>query len=148
MQGRILEYNFSRRAGVISGADGQHYPFDIQAWRDSSPPAPGLEVDFMASSGRATSVYRYSGSAAAGVARKSKGTAAVLAFFLGGFGVHKFYLGYPGAGLTMLLVTVLSLGILGILVIAPIAFIEFIIYLAKSEEDFHKTYVVGSRSWF
>lgn len=33
---------------------------------------------------------------------KTKGVAILLAFFLGGFGVHKFYLGRTGAGLMYL----------------------------------------------
>ena len=35
--------------------------------------------------------------------KKSRGTAAVLALLLGGFGVHKFYLGRTKAGILMLL---------------------------------------------
>ncbi|WP_417287999.1 TM2 domain-containing protein [Corynebacterium variabile] len=38
----------------------------------------------------------------AGAAPKSKGTAAVLAFFLGGWGAHNFYLGQNGLGFTKL----------------------------------------------
>ena len=38
--------------------------------------------------------------------------AGVLGIVLGPLGIHKFVLGYTGAGLVMLLVSVLSLGIL------------------------------------
>lgn len=38
---------------------------------------------------------------------KSRVTAGVLAILLGGFGVHKFYLGMTGAGVTMLLIGLL-----------------------------------------
>jgi TM2 domain-containing membrane protein YozV len=34
--------------------------------------------------------------------QKSKSTAALLAFFLGGAGIHRFYLGYTGIGFTQL----------------------------------------------
>jgi hypothetical protein len=43
---------------------------------------------------------------------KSKLAAGLLGIFLGAFGIHRFYLGYTGVGLTMLLLTVLSLGLL------------------------------------
>lgn len=39
---------------------------------------------------------------------KSKKVAGVLGIFLGVFGVHNFYLGYIGKGLTQLLISVLS----------------------------------------
>jgi len=49
---------------------------------------------------------------------KSKVAAGVLGIFLGVLGVHRFYLGYTGLGLTMLLLSVLSFGLL-----APFIFI-------------------------
>ena len=78
-------------------------------------------------------------------AKKNKTVAAVLAFTLGGFGAHKFYLGHKGAGIVHLL---LSLTIIGALVNVPICVVEFFIYLSKSEEDFHQTYVVNRRRFF
>ena len=36
------------------------------------------------------------------VTKRSKTVAAVFALFLGGFGIHKFYLGRPGWGCVML----------------------------------------------
>lgn len=50
--------------------------------------------------------------ASAGSNQKSKNTAAILAFFLGGMGVHNFYLGYPGRGIAQIIVGPLA-GILG-----------------------------------
>ena len=43
---------------------------------------------------------------------KSKVVAALFAFFLGGLGVHNFYLGYTGKAVAQLLISVLSCGIL------------------------------------
>jgi TM2 domain-containing membrane protein YozV len=37
------------------------------------------------------------------VERKSKGVAILLTFFLGGFGIHRFYLNRPGSGVMYLL---------------------------------------------
>ena len=78
-------------------------------------------------------------------ARKSKTTAALLAFLLGGFGAHKFYLGYTGAGLVHL---GLSLTVIGALVNVPVCVVEFLIYLSKSDEEFHQTYVVNRKRFF
>lgn len=58
--------------------------------------------------------------------------AGLFGIFLGGFGVHRFYLGYTGIGVVMLLLTVLSLGILGV-VSAVWGLIEGILILAKSD---------------
>lgn len=41
---------------------------------------------------------------------KSKIAAGLLGIFLGSFGVHNFYLGYTGKGITQLLISVLSFG--------------------------------------
>ena len=43
---------------------------------------------------------------------KSKILAGLLGIFLGGLGVHNFYLGYTGKGVAQLLITILSLGFL------------------------------------
>ena len=85
--------------------------------------------------------------------RKSKShvIAALLAVFLGMFGVHKFYLGYNQTGFVMLAVTVLgSLVTFGValLVVEVISLIEAGIYLIKSQEAFEETYVLNKREWF
>ena len=46
---------------------------------------------------------------------KSKTVAILLAFFLGGLGIHRFYLGHNSSGLAMLLLTVLTCGWGGII---------------------------------
>lgn len=43
--------------------------------------------------------------------QKSKVTAGVLGILLGGFGVHRFYLGYTGIGIAQIVVTIFTLGI-------------------------------------
>ena len=45
-------------------------------------------------------------------AQKSRVAAGLLALFLGGLGIHNFYLGRTGIGLLQLLLTVLTLGVL------------------------------------
>ena len=78
-------------------------------------------------------------------ARKNKVVAALLAFFLGPLGIHKFYLNRGGAGILMLLLTV---SLIGAIITVPLALIECIIYLVQSDESFHEKYVVGKASWF
>ena len=83
--------------------------------------------------------------------RKDKVAAALLAFFFGGLGIHKFYLGYTGAGVVMLLVSIIGgLCTWGIatVVIELIALIEGIIYLVKPDDEFEEIYVIGKRTWF
>lgn len=73
---------------------------------------------------------------------KSRVTAALLAFFLGGLGVHKFYLGRTGAGLAMLFGSLLGFILLFIpnVVVGIIALIDFIVLLAMSDGEFHQRY--------
>lgn len=69
--------------------------------------------------------------------------AGVLGIVLGGFGVHKFVLGYTQEGIIQLVVTFVTCG-MGSL----IGFVEGIIYLTKTDEDFYQTYQVGKKGWF
>jgi TM2 domain-containing membrane protein YozV len=73
--------------------------------------------------------------------------AGICGVILGGFGVHKFILGYTGAGIIMLLVSVLSCGALYPLM-HLIGLIEGIIYLAKPDDDFVRLYIDGRKEWF
>jgi TM2 domain-containing membrane protein YozV len=77
----------------------------------------------------------------------SKIAAGICGILLGSFGIHKFILGYTGAGLIMLLVTVLTC-FLASPVMHIIGLVEGIIYLTKSDEDFVRLYVDGRREWF
>jgi TM2 domain-containing membrane protein YozV len=64
---------------------------------------------------------------------KSRLAAALLAFFLGGFGVHKFYLGRVGQGILYLL-------FFWTFIPAIVAFVEMIIYLTMTDEAFAAKY--------
>jgi len=64
---------------------------------------------------------------------KSRLAAALLALFLGGFGVHKFYLGRPVWGIVYLLLC-------WTFIPAFVAFIEFIVYLCMSDASFAAKY--------
>jgi len=85
-----------------------------------------------------------------GSPQKDKWVAVLLAFFLGAFGLHKFYLGYKTEGIIMLVVSLVG-GLcagLGLLVMEIFAIIEAVRYLILTQEDFERTYVYGSKGWF
>jgi len=77
--------------------------------------------------------------------------AGIFGIVLGALGVHKFVLGYTGAGIAMLTISVvgsfLTCGIAPSLV-AVIGLIEGIIYLTKTDEEFVRTYIDNQRAWF
>jgi TM2 domain-containing membrane protein YozV len=77
----------------------------------------------------------------------NKIAAGVCGIILGGFGVHKFILGYTGAGVIMLLSSLLSCGVLyGVMHI--IGLVEGIVYLTKTDDEFVRLYVDGRKEWF
>ena len=71
------------------------------------------------------------------VGQKSKVAAALLAFFLGGLGIHRFYLGYAGTGVIMLVLALASLLTFGItgLIVGIWAIIDFILILTGGLKD-------------
>lgn len=64
---------------------------------------------------------------------KKKSTAVLLCFFLGGFGIHRFYLGQTGLGVAYLLFS-------WTLIPLFIALIDFIGFLCMSDEKFNRKY--------
>lgn len=146
MKGKILEFNESSRLGVIAGEDGKRYTLDLAEWKAASQPKAGLAIDFTCVGDKATAVYLDSHTSV----NNKKIAAALLAFFLGAFGAHKFYLGYTKQGVIMLLVFLFGFILLGLpsVAIGVIAFIEFVIYLTKSDDEFEKVYVIGHKYWF
>jgi TM2 domain-containing membrane protein YozV len=154
MHGRVLAFEFRTGEGHISGSDGKRYRFSVGEWKPGVAPKAGQAVDFETAGDEALQIYAAVGGVptigALGVERKDKITAALLAFFLGGLGIHKFYLNRPGAGIAMLLISVFGFLLVGLptLIICIIAFVEFIIYLTLSDEEFEKRYAPGGQSWF
>lgn len=85
------------------------------------------------------------------VSPKSKVAAGLLGIFLGGLGIHKFYLGYTKEGIIMLLISLIAGCItcgVASAVVGIIGLIEGILYLTKSDEDFQRIYVEGHKGWF
>jgi TM2 domain-containing membrane protein YozV len=90
---------------------------------------------------------RLNGRASGDPRASTKIAAGICAILLGYFGVHKFILGYTGAGLIMLLVTILTCFVAAP-VMAIIGVIEGIIYLVKPDEEFIRTYIENQKQWF
>ena len=163
MKGTILDYSIQKNDGVITADDGTRYKFTGADWKADSHPERGQKVDFDVSDGKAVDIYmalveqgspaivssRTAGVHQSSVRTKSKVTAGVLAIVLGGFGVHKFYLGYVGTGFIFLAIWIVGLLIfIGPLVVGVIGIIEGIRYLSMSDEQFDQTYVKNSKLWF
>jgi TM2 domain-containing membrane protein YozV len=77
----------------------------------------------------------------------TKIAAGVCGILFGALGIHKFILGLTGAGVTMLLISILSCGV-GAAVMHIFGIIEGIIYLTKSDAEFYQTYFVEKKAWF
>ena len=134
----------------------QFVPQDVQAAPQYQQPAPQYQQPF-ANPGQPMNVVvnvAPTGYAQPYVAQKSKVAAALFAFFLGGFGVHGFYLGNTSMGIVLLLVTLISfplmlilIGFFSLFVVSIICLIQAILYIAASDQDFDQKYVIEKR-WF
>ena len=139
MKGQILDFSIQTNTGYISGDDGKRYTFSGQEWKDSVSPFKGMTVDFDTNyHNEAISIFVLRSNTNPvthhqQIGQKSRVVAIILAFFLGGLGIHKFYLGRIGWGIIYLIFCWTFIPSL-------IAFIEFIIYLCTSDEDFAKKY--------
>jgi TM2 domain-containing membrane protein YozV len=82
-------------------------------------------------------------------ASRDKFAIAIIAIFLGVFGIHKFLLGYIKEGLIVLSISLILLAVGHSLTLTSfISIIEGIIYMSKSNQDFARIYVSGKRRWF
>lgn len=64
---------------------------------------------------------------------RTRTSAAILALFFGGLGLHKFYLGQPGFGVLYLLFC-------WTFVPSVVGFIEAIVYLSTTDQSFNARY--------
>lgn len=147
MKGSVLSFDVKSDTGVISGDDGRQHPFVLDEWQAGEPPGAGLQVAFdVGDDGRASGIVR----AVVERSGKSRIVAAMLAAFLGAFGVHKFYLGARLPGGIMLAVALIGLLLTAVptLFVGLIAFAEFILYMTISDQEFDRRYIRGGRHWF
>ncbi len=145
MRGQILGVDARTGDGLVAGDDGRRYTFRPEDWANQGQPAIGLKVDFDTEDLRARSIFplpgqvpaRQAPAPAAVVSDRNKLVAALLAFFIGVLGVHRFYLGRTGSGIVML---VLSITVVGLLLTVPWSIIDMIRYLVMSDEEFAARY--------
>ena len=149
MRGQVLGVDKRTGEGMVAGDDGRRYAFGRDDWAHLGAPAVGLQVDFEAQENRALSLFPVPGAAPASApdrtpyappapkTDRNKLVAAVLAFFLGLFGIHRFYLGRTGSGILML---VLTITVIGCAITWPWSWIDMIRYLVMSDEDFEARY--------
>ena len=151
MQGTILSFDVATNTGMIVSEDGNRYRFALADWRIADPPYKGVPVEFsLREDGQAKDIQKSDAAPIETAKGKSRIVAALLAFFLGGLGVHKFYIGAPVAGAIMLGISLLGLALLGIpfAMVGLIALAEFVVYLTKSDADFDRIYLQEKRAWF
>lgn len=154
MKGKILDYSFQQNSGVITGDDGNRYTFQNHDWKGENLPSRGMSIDFTTEGNIARDIYLSLDSASGTSGEKSKIAAGLLAIFLGGLGIHKFYLGFTAQGLIFLLTNtigwVITIFLLGIpnIVLGIIALVEGIIYLTKTDQEFEQLYVIDKKKWF
>jgi TM2 domain-containing membrane protein YozV len=144
MRGQVLGVDKRTGDGIVSGDDGRRYSFTPADWAHRGEPAIGMQVDFETADNRALTIFPVPGTAPAFPAApppphtdRNKYVAALLAFFLGPLGVHRFYLGRIGTGILML---VLSCTVMGLFISVPWTVIDFIRYLVMSDRDFAERY--------
>jgi TM2 domain-containing membrane protein YozV len=149
MRGQVLGVDTRTGDGIVAGEDGRRYSFTPKDWAHRGEPDIGMYVDFETTENRALSLFPVPGMAPApppvasapaatpGGNDRNKYIAALIAFLLGPLGVHRFYLGRTGTGITML---VLTCTIIGIIISGPWALIDMIRYLVMSDRDFAARY--------
>jgi TM2 domain-containing membrane protein YozV len=80
--------------------------------------------------------------------------AGLMGIFFGGLGIHKFILGFNGAGVAMLVpslvvpIVTCGFGFFVPIVMHIVGLIEGIIYLTKTNEEFRDIYIEGKKEWF
>ncbi|WP_425229100.1 TM2 domain-containing protein [Sphingomonas sp.] len=159
MRGQILGVDMRTGEGQLAGEDGRRYSFRPDDWAHRGEPQIGLPVDFNPEADRAHSIFPVPVAPAAAAVPataappvyavayppgryepttdRNKIVAALLAFFLGVLGIHRFYLGRTGSGIVML---VLTITVVGMLITGPWAIIDCIRYLVMTDRDFARRY--------
>ncbi len=109
MLGHIESYDERCQTGVIK-YQGQFYEFHVDQWTAEQPPQIGDDVDFDHDNGEVTDVGPVGAYLVESKPVKHHLIAALLGIVFGAVGLHRFYLGFWGLGLTQLVVTFMTGG--------------------------------------
>lgn len=137
MEGIVLGIDPESREIAIKTLSGERYYSDAQEWKGPFPPDVGMKIDFDAQpGGQAKSIYPLGKTTAQSLSPrppKSKTTATLFSFFLGGVGAHKFYLGSWGWGILYLVFCWTYIPLV-------LAIIETVRLITLKEEEFDEKY--------
>ena len=75
-------------------------------------------------------------------------SAGLCGILLGGFGIHKFILGYNQQGYIYLGAFIATFCFGGFLLVSLLALVEGIIYLSMPIDQFKRTYIENKKEWF
>lgn len=125
MRGSIISY--TRNKGLISGADNNRYEFTRLDWTGQGEPSAGIKVDFVAEGAIAKNIFPLSIDS-----KHSKVVMAIVCWFFGVLGVHRFMVGKIGTGVLMLLLTIT---IIGSIISFIWSIIDFILILMGKFKD-------------
>jgi TM2 domain-containing membrane protein YozV len=126
MRGSILVY--AENKGLISGQDGKRYSFVRMDWQGQDEPSVGAEIDFAPDGDQAKQIFRMTQLPA----QHSKLILAIICWFFGVLGVHRFMTGKVGSGVVML---ILSLTVVGLVVSGIWAIVDLIVILMGNFTD-------------
>lgn len=127
MKGKIISQ--SQGTYLVSGDDGKRYQFASWDWLGKNPPRIGDAIDFVCEGDVIKSVFPLLSEQSSS---KSKTVLALVCWFLGVLGIHRFMVGKVGTGIVML---VISLTFFGLIITGMWAFIDFIIILVGNFTD-------------
>ncbi|WP_375685881.1 TM2 domain-containing protein [Bartonella sp. AP65SXKL] len=113
----------------VSGADGKRYQFSSFDWLGKKLPKVGDTVDFVYEDNVVKSVLPLLSKTQS---EKSRLAIALVCWFFGLLGIHRFMAGKVGTGIVMLLITITGIGLL---VTIPWSFIDFIVILSGYFRD-------------
>lgn len=140
------DYRERRSGGKGDFAD----PYDLGTRNDGAYSAYGARYGEATRDGEEilTEGFMRNDPFASGPEGKSRGVAALLAIFLGSFGVQYFYLGKISAGVLSLVVSlVLTCTIFLAWVPGLVWFVQGILMFCMSNADFRRKYVTTRLSW-